>query len=132
VPGYERTYTPVSNYLFNAFRGVFADYLLDENNYESSFDRFELLLALSHADHDPDQWGPIGCFGWRRKRSRFAGFTAMNEDTSVLVALKTEATAAGNQWPPLQAGFFGGSIVQFTRVADGFGNWLAQATATWR
>lgn len=71
------------------------------NEYEEAFDRFEVMLALTHADllYQKKQyiWGPIGRFGWKS--------SLHGETKNPLSGIMAEAKAMSSSWPPLKAGF---------------------------
>jgi hypothetical protein len=117
IPGHERHYAPRSEYLFNNLQPPLEDLLFLGRTYEALFDRFEILLALTFADlrdvarPGANIWGPPGRFAW--KHSRGYGHSPFDE-------LVSEAERAGNNWGPVQAGLFGGSIERFTRIAEAY------------
>lgn len=120
LPGMERHRTPVSDHLFSVLREPLREYLPDDTQYEKCFDRFEYLLALVHADLyeklGQSVWGPIGRFGWRGRHFReFGPETIMSE-------IESDAAAAGDNWSPLQAGLFNGSMERFSRIKQEFDN----------
>lgn len=112
LPGHERHYTPMSEYLFKLLQPQLDDALFIGKNYESTFDEFEILFALVSADlrkqQDRGVWGPIGRFGWKHHRS----------DNSPLQRVIAQAKNAGKHWEPLQNGLFGGDLDRFQSVAD--------------
>ncbi|MCI5068407.1 hypothetical protein, partial [Acidovorax sp.] len=116
VPGHERQYTPLSEYLFKLVQPQIDDILFIGKNYESAFDTFEILFALSVADinllKERNPWGPIGRFGWKRRTS------------SPFNTLIEEAKAEGAAWEPLKAGLFGGNQARFQRVATEYSRLL--------
>jgi|ERR1044072_1251613 hypothetical protein len=83
-------------------------------NYERAFDEFEILFALVVFDNRKQSggwlWGPVGRFGWKQFNCQHPPFTRLIE----------EAKASGNEWPPLKAGLFGGSVDRFVTVAEDF------------
>jgi hypothetical protein len=116
LPGYERYYTPRSEYLFKSLQPAFDDILLLGRTYESLFDRFEVMWALAYADSrykGPESrvWGPVGRFGW--KHSGFRG-------PGPLSTLIIEAQAAGGDWAPFRAGFFQGSTERFMEISSAY------------
>ncbi len=116
IPGHERQFAPRSEYLFKLLQPYLEEALFLGSTYEELFDRLEILLALTYVDLgrnlETDQvWGPAGRFGW--KRHRMGGEDAYSR-------LVKEAEDAGEDWPLLQAGFFGRSYDRFTRVNEGF------------
>jgi len=116
IPGMERHQVPLSFHLFKILRNPLKIYLADEINYERSFDKFEYLMGLVHADYRQKQgdefWGPVGCFGWRARRLYLSG------DLSTEV--KIEAEQWGNDWQLLKSGLFDESIDRFLEVKKNY------------
>lgn len=119
LPGHERQYVPVSEYLFKELQPVADDVLFLGGDYENQFDRVELLIALECASVDGG-WGPIGRFGWKHKSRRGLA--------SPLDALIAEAESAGNRWEPIQGGFFEGSIDVFKKTVDKYKSMIDRLT----
>jgi Caspase domain len=116
LPGHERQYVPRSEYLYKLLQPSLEDALFLGRTYESTFDRFEILLALAFADlREPkrggDVWGPPGRFAWKHARGR-------GEDP--LEQLVNEAQRQGRTWEPLKAGLFGGDPNRFVELASGY------------
>jgi hypothetical protein len=113
IPGHERNYTPLSEYLLKVLQPSLDDVLFLGKNYESAFDLFEVYFALCAADarltRGQDAWGPIGRFGWKR-----------GEENSPLERVIKEAEALKTEWLPLKAGLFGGDFERFKKVAEKF------------
>ncbi|MEM9808713.1 MAG: caspase family protein [Cyanobacteria bacterium P01_D01_bin.56] len=114
LPGHERQYAPMSEYLFALLQPGLDNTFFIGKSYEKLFDRFEILLALVATDFNNQQhgfaFGPIGRFGWKFKTlysNRHSPFT------DILQEVQTE----GEQWLPLQAGLFGGSLERFNIAA---------------
>lgn len=111
LPGREREYTPLNNHIYELLRKPLKGFLPDEVHYQKCFDRFEYLLALVHSDLNLksgyDGWGPIGCFGWRR---------------GIIGEIEIEIANMGNNWLPLKAGLFDGSIDRFKTVKTMYHN----------
>ena len=120
VPGHERHYVPLSEYLFKLLQPMLDDILFIGTSYERSFDEFEILFALTVADIKKQKqhtaWGPIGRFGWKQQNYTEPPF-------SKLVA---EARQQQSRWPPLLAGLFGGDYQRFLAVAEDFQKILSQ------
>jgi len=114
VPGHERQFVPLSEYLFKAVQPVVEDLLFLGGQYDQHFDRFELLQALTFADLKKRQngrvWGPIGRFAWKHARGTQSPFSELVE----------EAKSQGDSWGPIRAGMFGGSSARFLEVAGEF------------
>jgi hypothetical protein len=100
LPGYEKFYTPRSEYLFKSLQPQLEDLLFLGNGYEDNFDRFEILYALTYLDLQNRQsghtWAPPGRFGWRERQG-----------TSPYNGMLDEAKQHGDAWGPISAGFFG-------------------------
>lgn len=114
IPGHERNYVPLSEYLFKILQPKLDDVFFLGSNYESAFDLFEVLFALAVADmrqaRNESVWGPVGRFGWKDHRGH----------NSPLRRVLSEAKTLGNGWPPLKAGLFGGSYERFEKSATEF------------
>ncbi len=125
LPGLDRRPAPVSERLFDKLRDPLREYLPDDEGYQDSFDRFEYLLGLVHADLNQREaqngWrGPIGCFASRERRHLQAGKTSQ--------AINAEIEAEGESWPPLKAGLFGGSLEQARTAKRKFDAFLSTDT----
>ncbi|MBK9132047.1 MAG: caspase family protein [Gammaproteobacteria bacterium] len=111
IPGHEKNYVPLSEYLFKILQPKLDDVLFLGKNYEQAFDTFEVFYALAVADLDllkgHNGWGPVGRFGWKH-RSR---------DNGPLARVVAQGRAQQAGWAPLQAGLFGGSYERFDAVA---------------
>jgi len=115
-------YTPFHDWLFVKLRPLFSRQIPDEDDYLETFTRVELFLGAIATDAETfrgegDAWlnGPsFGSFTWRQRYFRNGP-----ED-----GLLQEAKAAGQAWPPVVAGLFGGeadravgSLTQFATDA---------------
>lgn len=98
--------TPYSDVLHSAMEPVVRPYVSDQVRYDQVFDRFEYLQFLVHADARRESgqsvWGPSGRFRWS------------NTETCTRIAAEIETE--GEQWPPLQAGLFGGSLERLRSI----------------
>ncbi len=112
LPGHERYHVPRSEYLFKLLQPMLDDLLFLGRDYERYFDRFEVLLALVHADLYKIElshvWDPIGRFGWKFKRP----------DNNPLKEIIEEAERQKESWGPLRAGLFGGDYSRFSSISD--------------
>lgn len=125
LPGMSSRPTPTNEHLFSKLREPLREYLPDDEDYQDSFDRFEYLLGLVHADLNQQQWsngwrGPIGCFAWRGTRHFQGGKTSQT--------IGGEIETAGESWPPLKAGLFGGSLEQARTAKRKFDAFLSTGT----
>ena len=124
-----KLYAPVSEHLHAVLRAPLKEYAPQDAQYDKCFDRFEFLLALVYGDVTSKRgfssWLPIGRFGWRVKHAPLHGFY------DVVKGVRDEAQAAGEQWSPLKAGLFDGSMARFNSVFSAYMSYLQQATARW-
>jgi hypothetical protein len=114
LPEHERYHVPHSEYLFKMLQPNLDDLLFLGRNYEATFDRFEVFLALVYADlferkHKHTR-GPLGRFGWK--------FRSPRSDSSPFIDVTEEAARQQDDWPPLKAGLFGASYQRFSEVAS--------------
>lgn len=106
VLGLPGRHTPFSDHIHRFLRGPFRDVLPQDAEYDMLFDRFEYLLALVHLDLKkqrgvlPD-WAPVGRFGWRNN--------IRVGENNIASLIESEIRSAGEEWPPLRVGLFGGS-----------------------
>lgn len=112
ISGYERYYTPQSEYILKYFQPLFDDTLFLGKSYERLFDRFESFFALVYAHLTVDNyhfWGPPGRFIWKYKRYK---------ETSAMKEIMDEANIKKDDWPPLRSGLFEGSYDVFYDIAN--------------
>lgn len=108
-PELERHKTPTSDHLFEILKGPLGSFVIDEVEYQAAFDRFEYLYALIHGDIGEKEgmfgriWGPVGCFLWRK---------------GIQEEVERELAQRGDDWPPLKAGLFGGSVERAKQVKE--------------
>ena len=112
IPGHERHYVPLSEYLYKLLQPELDDILFIGKGYEQVFDEFEVMFGLAVADirkqNDRHVWGPIGRFGWKQH----------NRDNAPLNRIIDTAKKSGKSWKPLQQGMFGGDYDRFILVAE--------------
>ena len=120
IPDFERRHTPISDYLFNLLQPEIDNLLFLGSDYEKCFDRFEVFLALAHADARVQTgsgvWGPFGRFGWKWSGGRW----------NPLGEIIKEAEVCGIKWRPYEAGLFGGDPERFQRIAAEFATRVAK------
>ncbi|MFZ2955432.1 MAG: caspase family protein [Candidatus Ozemobacteraceae bacterium] len=116
IPGHEKFYTPISEYIYKTLQPPLEDLLFLGREYENLFDKFEVLLALIFADtsvSDGHQlWGPIGRFGYK-----FAGRDGRENPFQELL---NEADRDKNEWAPLMAGYFDKKYERFLQISSGY------------
>lgn len=117
IQGYERNYTPMSDYLLKILQPQLDDLLFLGKDYENVFDSFEVFFALCVVDASVVRgdrvWAPVGRFGW--KRGNLIG---------PLDRIIKEAESHGADWPPLKAGLFGGELTRFTTAVEKFSEFI--------
>ncbi len=117
----KKHYTPVSAYLQQLLRESFREYLPDEEQYIKFFDRFEYLFALVYSDlfekHYKRIWMPVGCFLWRNRNF---------PERHIMTEIEQESIEEGDNWPPIKAGLFDGSVERFQHIKKEFNNLFRQ------
>jgi len=111
LPGHERDYVPRSEHLFKALQPILEDLMFLGRSYEPLFDIFEVLFALVYADVTEHGWNPPGRFGWKHRRR-------YGEDPFNQVV--EEAKKEKENWGPLRAGLFEGSLDKFLKNAEAY------------
>ena len=114
LPTHERHFAPESEYFFKNIQPAIDDSLFLGREYEDQFDRFEVLYALITADLYVQEgrrvWGPPGRFGWT--------FSRDHDGSGSFATVVRKAARLEENWPPLRAGFFGGSFKRFADIAE--------------
>jgi hypothetical protein len=123
LPGMNQRYVPRSDHLHQKLQPLIDDQFFLGRKYEELFDEFEMMLALTFADlrdDDPNQhvWGPPGRFAWKERGVR--------SQDPVFTKFVNRVEALGQNWEPLQFGFFRGSAGRFATVADAYKKLLAR------
>jgi uncharacterized caspase-like protein len=120
LPGHERQYVPLSEYLYKILQPKLDDILFISKHYERAFDEFEVLFALAAIDLRRQNEGlsstSIGRFGWKHA----------NQENGPFARLVHEAETAGEKWLPINSGLFGGSLQRFKDAAVDLEKILAQ------
>ena len=120
LPGHDRRLVPRSEHLRTRQQPLLEDLLFLGRMYDRHFDRFEIFLALTYADATGQNWGPPGRFMWKHGRTHMSPY----------VELMEEAKRMGDNWLPVRAGLFKGSVKRFLEVAEGYKKLLD--SAGWR
>ena len=120
LPKQQNKNTPVNNHLLEILREPLSS-IIPDHAYNEYFHRFEYFFALVRTDmaettrHSVNV--AVGLFT-TKLLVRSGGVRIYK--SGVVKDIETEAHNAGNSWPPLQAGFFGGLIGRFARVKNQF------------
>jgi len=114
LPGVERKFTPLSERINEVLKKpIMKSVLLNENKFDSYFDKFEYFLNLvflnEYETATGRPWAPLGMFAWRERYD-------LNQ--SLVEKMPAEAKRMQNDWPPLKAGFFGGSVSNFLETNE--------------
>jgi hypothetical protein len=104
MPGMENQITPINDYIYSFFKNQFKELEPSDIKFQRVFDRFEYLLALVLSDINLKikgrAWMGSGAFLWREAEDRY----------SVTIEVMTEFQRLKEEWLPLKAGLFEGSI----------------------
>lgn len=129
LPGFERNYTPLSDHLYKILRDQLKDFIPQETRYRKCFDRFEYLFGLVQFDFIKEDghsgYGLIGSFSWRCNHLPSSEVNIMDE-------IESEASEAGDAWPLLKTGIFGGDFKRFKVAKQEFDKYVADLTRGWR
>ena len=77
-----------------------------DDDYDDAFDRFEYLVSLVETDLDSQPNNGYPRYRWFDRRARGFNFRR----TRLAAGVQKEIDDALEQWPPLQAGLFDGSV----------------------
>lgn len=116
APG-KRNYTPTSDYLATVLRDPLRNLLPRDAQFDNCFDRLEYLWTLTHVDlrsqfKTSSRW-VIGRFLWSDEKH-------YDFKETVLEQLYREMDEAGENWPGLKAGLFGGSLERLQQARKEF------------
>jgi hypothetical protein len=120
VTGYANRSTPTSDYLFwgSGLLEATRNIRWDDADYRSLFDWFEFFLGLVTWDLTAKMWSAPwivrGAFQFTDNRSGKA------ETMKPVQRFESEINAMGDEWTPLKAGFFSGSLERATEVANAY------------
>jgi hypothetical protein len=99
-------YLPRSEYFYRLLRKPLKEIVPLDDQYDKVFDRFEYLFALVNED----QRAKHKLTNQPRFSGRFFLRTEENPDEDIISVVSAELQKDGNDWPPLRAGFFDGSL----------------------
>lgn len=107
---------PTSEYLFNNLRESMREYIRSDDTYEQTFDALEYLIALVFWSQDEKFLCPLGRFAIR----------LANGSDGVVARFRKDVDYLGTSWPPLAAGFFGGSVERFNSAEGAVMDWIGK------
>lgn len=124
LEGMDRRYAPLNDWLHSLLAPRFRGLIPSEARFTYSFDRLEILMALSYAHHAKRlkdwYWAPPGSYGYRHD----------NRDRIV----KEIRAALGNQRDKssyVRSGIFGQSLEECIAGVDAFSNWAQEFHSKW-
>jgi len=122
LPGFQSRRVPVSDILHDNLRNYFRDLLPRDKDFDEVFDRFEYILGWVYVDIVPggsgmiEGWGPVGRFKWSESYAA--------REKRLPARIDHEIGAVGEDWPPIKAGMFGGSLTRATAAKSRYDTFL--------
>lgn len=110
LEGREENTLPFNEHVFDHLRQIVGDLLFLGYDYDRAFDRFEMLCTIEYAHQSNRNRLPRGRFAWK-------GTYPENSPAHLLVK---EIEQTGERWPPLSAGFCGGSVERLKSLMPTF------------
>lgn len=128
------TSTPASSWLYQGLRAALCEPMPDAGRYEETFDRFEYLLGSIIEDQrlhgSVHHWrAPVGRFATSHRQ--FLGPGESERGVDIGEAFDATVQAAGDGWPALQAGLFGGRIDRATAALREYRETIDGTTRGW-
>jgi hypothetical protein len=120
IPGFENSKASRSIFIYEYLKTIFDDTIHSGNDFDTSFDKFEVFFSLIYADYTNKQfgdnyfWGPPGRFLYDLPYDKIL------HRKSVFFDILDEANSLKDGWPPIKAGLFNGSYQRFLFIADGY------------
>ncbi|PYT66220.1 MAG: hypothetical protein DMG39_27210 [Acidobacteria bacterium] len=104
---------PMNEYLHRCLRPTLREFVPSDSDYDEAFDRFEYMFAMVWVDEKPKTasagWVPLGRF----VRNYSVLSSVLHHGQPVGKIIDAEVEREGENWPPLRAGLFGGSMERF-------------------
>jgi hypothetical protein len=119
LPGMDKRYTPLSDHVFQHLRDPLRQHLPDDTVYDGKFDEFEYLMSLVATDLSLKLLG-----GRRTSYGRFAWKGRNLPSGNQLSKFEKEIEDAGDKWPPLSAGMFGGELARLIKAKVTLSEWI--------
>lgn len=121
----------MSDHVHDSLREPLRQVIPSDSQYTLTFDRLEYLLGLILTDlrsqreeHDPyivGHW--IGSYGWRYRHGQRGG---------PWERVERELADQAEEWPPLQAGLFGGSLGRAKQAVESLNQSITQGDSRYR
>ena len=112
-----------TQYIYETLREPLKRFIFDETKYKKTFERFEYLLLLVFADLYQKKYNfmryLIGYSARFFPPSTYRAYPTDAEEHTIVKVFEEEVTSADNNWSPLQAGLFDGSIERFKVTVHG-------------
>ena len=103
----------MNEYLHRCLRPTLREFVPSDSDYDEAFDRFEYMFAMVWVDEKPKTasagWVPLGRF----VRNYSVLSSVLHHGQPVGKIIDAEVEREGENWPPLRAGLFGGSMERF-------------------
>lgn len=103
--------TPRSEYFYRNLKINLEELIFLGKDYEYYFDECEIFIALVYAHINDYDWGMAGRFYWKHEE-RF--------ESGPLKKMREDAKRLGDEWPPLKARLFNGSLDEFLKTKLGY------------
>ncbi|GAB4248205.1 SIR2 family protein [Deferrisoma sp.] len=124
LEGMERRYAPLNDWIHALLQPRFRGLIPSESRFTYSFDKLEVLMALSYAYHAERAkewyWAPPGCYGYRHD----------NRDR-ILKELRASLDSQGDKSAYVRSGAFGHSVEECRAGLDAFADWAQEFHRRW-
>lgn len=124
LEGMDRRHAPLNDWLHALLQPRFRSSIPSESRFTYTFDRLEILMALSSAYHakriNESFWAPPGSYGYRHdNRDRF------------LKELRASLDSLGDSSPYARGGIFGHSAKECIAGIEAFATWAQEFHRRW-
>ncbi|WP_161625055.1 SIR2 family protein [Paramagnetospirillum caucaseum] len=124
LEGMDRRHAPMNDWLQAVLRPIAGRIISDDQHFLISFDKLEMLLALSNGWHSGREggryWVPPGAYGYRHENC--ARIVKEFEDSIV---------SFGDQSPLVRGRIFGASADECSRHLEMFKNFIGTLSSQW-
>jgi hypothetical protein len=120
LEGMGRRHAPLNDWLHALLQPRFRSIIPSESRFSYSFDRLEILMALSFAHHSKraegwGYWAPPGCYGYRR-----------DSLDRTITEMQSSIESFGDKSPYVRSGIFGHSAEQCIAGINAFVAWVRE------